>query len=90
MKCLELIQDLISISGTTFTTTTTSTTTTASVGNASVSSSVPYSPNGVLDAACLSYKSDERTMGSRPNSSHTSPDPKRRKLDQKTAIGGGS
>ncbi|CAK9147097.1 unnamed protein product [Ilex paraguariensis] len=70
LKCLELIQDLALISGST------------NVANASVPS-VPQSPSGVLDAAaCLSYKSDERTVGSCPNSSHTSPDTKRRKLDR--------
>ncbi|KAG8373424.1 hypothetical protein BUALT_Bualt11G0022800 [Buddleja alternifolia] len=68
VKCFELIKDLIS----------------RNVGNGTVSSSVPHSPNGVLEAAtCLSYKSgDERTVGSCPTSSHTSPDTKRRKLEQ--------
>ncbi|KAJ6791843.1 cyclin-D4-1-like [Iris pallida] len=41
--------------------------------------SAPYSPNGVLDAACLSYKSDDRTVGSHANS-HSSPASKRRKI----------
>ncbi|XP_011097500.1 cyclin-D4-1 [Sesamum indicum] len=81
MKCLELIQDLISMSDTT-STTTTATTATANTATAHVSSSsVPVSPNGVLEAACLSYKSDERT-----SSSHN----KRRKLEPKTAFDGGS
>ena len=39
-----------------------------------LASSVPQSPVGVLDAACLSYKSDELTVGSCANSSHNSPD----------------
>ncbi|CAI9753197.1 unnamed protein product [Fraxinus pennsylvanica] len=65
LKCLELIQDLTSISRTT------SSTITANM--AIVPSSVPQSPNGVLEAASLSYKSDERN----PNSS----DAKRRRLD---------
>ncbi|KAG9450784.1 hypothetical protein H6P81_010749 [Aristolochia fimbriata] len=43
--------------------------------------SVPQSPVGVLDAACLSYKSDEITVGSCANS-HISPPPKRRKLNR--------
>ncbi|XP_077213183.1 cyclin-D3-1-like isoform X2 [Tasmannia lanceolata] len=44
-------------------------------------SSVPQSPIGVLDAACLSYKSDDITVGSCANS-HTTPSPKRRKLNR--------
>jgi len=43
-------------------------------------SSVPQSPNGVLDAACLSYKSDEMTVGLHANSHHSSPARKRRKI----------
>lgn len=35
---------------------------------------VPESPNGVLEAVCLSYKSDDITIGSCTNSSHSSPD----------------
>ncbi|XP_055810962.1 cyclin-D4-1-like [Solanum dulcamara] len=65
LKCLELIQDLTLVSETM----TTATTITATA-------SVPKSPNGVLEAACFSYKSDETTVGS-----HTSPDNKRRKHD---------
>lgn len=65
MKCLELIQDLTLVSGTVTTATTITTT-----------ASVPKSPNGVLEAACLSYKSDESIVGSQ-----TSPENKRRKLD---------
>lgn len=42
---------------------------------------VPQSPIGVLDAACLSYKSDERTVVSGPSSTQISQDTKRRKLD---------
>ncbi|KAJ8551645.1 hypothetical protein K7X08_021660 [Anisodus acutangulus] len=67
MKCLELIQDLTLVSGT---------------SAATAAASVPQSPNGVLEAACLTYKSGEGTVGSCPNSSNTnSPDAKRRKLD---------
>ncbi|KAA8546743.1 hypothetical protein F0562_003172 [Nyssa sinensis] len=51
LKCLELIQDLTLISGS------------DNVGGASVPS-VPQSPVGVLDAACLSYKSDAITVKS--------------------------
>lgn len=36
---------------------------------------VPQSPVGVLDAGCLSFKSDELTVGSCPNSSHNSSNP---------------
>ncbi|CAL9001816.1 unnamed protein product [Prunus brigantina] len=68
LKCLELMKDLSLISGS------------ANRGSASASS-VPQSPVGVLDAACLSYKSDEFTVGSCANSSHKSPDIKRRKPD---------
>ncbi|KAK4367005.1 hypothetical protein RND71_014885 [Anisodus tanguticus] len=67
MKCLELIQDLTLVSGSSATT---------------AAASVPQSPNAVLEAACLSYKSGEGTVGSCPNSSNTnSTDAKRRKLD---------
>lgn len=65
LKCLELIQDLTLVM-----TKARTITTTGSVP------SVPLSPNGVLEAACLSYKSDETTVGS-----HTNPDNKRRKLE---------
>ncbi|KAJ8541988.1 hypothetical protein K7X08_016854 [Anisodus acutangulus] len=60
MKCLELIQDLTLVSGTMTTATTVTT------------ASIPQSPNGVLEAACLS--SDESTVASCP------PDTKRRKF----------
>lgn len=87
MKCLELIQDLVSKSGAT---TTTNNAASTSIGHGSVlsslsSSSVPCSPNGVLDsAACLSYKSDERSVVA------IAPHSKRRKLDQETPKNGGS
>lgn len=43
--------------------------------------SVPQSPIGVLDAACLSYKTDDTAaVGSCANSSHSTPVPKRRRL----------
>ncbi|KAL6558751.1 hypothetical protein OROMI_019101 [Orobanche minor] len=89
LKCIELIQDLISKSGSdcssSTTTTTTSRTTNVANGSILLSSVSCCSPNGVLDAAaCLSYKSDERKVGSCVSSSKTnSPDKKRRKLDPK-------
>ncbi|KAG5529571.1 hypothetical protein RHGRI_030083 [Rhododendron griersonianum] len=69
-KCVQLIQDLALSRGST------------NMGSASIPSSVPQSPIGVLDAACLSCKSDDITVGSCANSSHNSPDTKRRKLSQ--------
>ncbi|KAJ4827418.1 hypothetical protein Tsubulata_034307 [Turnera subulata] len=67
MKCVHLIHDLSLIGG--------------SVKGASASLlSVPRSPIGVLDAACLSYRSDDTTAGSCTNSSQSTPDTKRRKL----------
>ena len=53
--------------------------------NASSSGSfVPQSPIGVLDAACLSYKSDETTTtkGIHANSDHTTPVHKKRKMNR--------
>nr|CAD43141.1 cyclin D2 [Daucus carota] len=70
-KCIEMIQDLTLV------------TETSNVASGRTRAQVPQSPVGVLDAACLSYKSDERTVGSCPNSSlhtETSPHTKRRKL----------
>ncbi|XP_057489860.1 cyclin-D4-1-like isoform X2 [Actinidia eriantha] len=45
---------------------------------------LPQSPIGVLDAACLSYKTDETTVGSCANSfdHNSSPNTKRRKLNR--------
>ncbi|XWS33384.1 hypothetical protein CRYUN_Cryun22dG0077500 [Craigia yunnanensis] len=74
LKCVELMKDLSLING--------SATANANVATAS-SSSLPQSPIGVLDAACLSYKSDEITVGSFSNSSHSSPGIERRKQDNK-------
>lgn len=89
LKCLELIKDLSLISRSTTnggggTGSGTGTGTGIGTGSAPSLSSVPQSPVGVLDAACLSCKSDELTVGSCANSSsisHTSPDTKRRKPD---------
>ncbi|KAM3283170.1 cyclin-D4-1 [Capsicum chacoense] len=80
MKCLELIQDLTLVSGTSVTTNTAAATTTAGFAVAYA----PQSPNGVLEVGCLSYKSGEgtTTVGVCPNLSNTdNPDAKRRKLD---------
>ncbi|XP_057727820.1 cyclin-D4-2-like [Arachis stenosperma] len=73
LKCLELIKELaLNI---------------VNVNDPNVSSStipcgVPQSPIGVLDALCFSYKSDDSNAGSCASSSHTTPDPKRRKLNK--------
>lgn len=47
-------------------------------GTSGSSQSLPRSPIGVLEAACLSYRSDGTTVGSCANSSHNA---KRRKLN---------
>lgn len=59
------------------------------VASPSVSSSVPQSPNGVLDAACcMSYKSEDIiVVGSHANSHHSSPPAsKRRKMSRPTVL----
>ncbi|KAL8110412.1 hypothetical protein AgCh_026218 [Apium graveolens] len=43
--------------------------------------SLPRSPIGVKDAACISYKSDETTVGSCVSSSYYGENSKRRKLN---------
>ncbi|PPR95130.1 hypothetical protein GOBAR_AA25539 [Gossypium barbadense] len=74
LKCVELMKDLTFING--------AAAKTANVATQHSASTVPQSPIGVLDAAaCLSYKSDEITVGSCANSSHSSPDIRRRKQD---------
>ncbi|THU67466.1 hypothetical protein C4D60_Mb05t24920 [Musa balbisiana] len=50
-------------------------------GSSSVSS-VPQSPVGVLDAACLTYHSDDSTVVSHATCLHTSPASKRRKVSR--------
>ncbi|XP_010926356.2 cyclin-D4-1 [Elaeis guineensis] len=45
-------------------------------------SSVPHSPIGVLDAASLSYKRDDITVGSDANSNESTPAAKKRKLSR--------
>lgn len=68
LKCLQLIKDLSLMNG-------------SSAFASALAPSVPQSPIGVLDAACLSYKSDELTVGSCANSSHNSPDTRRNQTD---------
>ncbi|KAK7321259.1 hypothetical protein VNO77_31725 [Canavalia gladiata] len=74
LKCVKMIQELSSNSGS------------AKDTSASVSVSVPcvpQSPIGVLEVACFSYKSDDTNAGSCANSSHNnSPEAKRRKLNK--------
>lgn len=71
LKCVEMIKGLMLIAEA------------SDVANGAVAAAqpVPQSPIGVLDAACLSYKSDERTVVSGPSSTQISQDTKRRKLD---------
>ncbi|XP_050221254.1 cyclin-D3-1-like [Mercurialis annua] len=69
MKCIEVIQDLALIGE-------------HNKGVNETILSFPQSPIGVLDAACLSYRSDESTGGSCVNSSQNIPDAKRRKLNR--------
>ncbi|CAA0821015.1 Cyclin-D4-1 [Striga hermonthica] len=84
LKCLELIQDLIPTSGTAYPSDS-RTTKAINLANGSILSlSICDSPNGVLDAACLSYKTDERKRVP----SEAIPNKKRRKLDEKTDFGG--
>lgn len=71
LKCAEMIHDLLLISGG------------SSKGLSSGSvSSVPQSPVGVLDAACLSYKSHDTTVGPCATSSPSTQTSKRRKLNR--------
>ncbi|WOL02772.1 hypothetical protein Cni_G11491 [Canna indica] len=69
LRCHELIEDMSLMKKKTNKKTSTSFT------------SVPRSPNGILDAACVSYKSDDTTLGSHANSHHSSPAAKRRKVN---------
>ncbi|KAK7352989.1 hypothetical protein VNO80_18421 [Phaseolus coccineus] len=69
LKCIKMIQELSSNSG--------------SVKDSSGSvTCLPQSPIGVLDALCFSHKSDDTNDGSCANSSHSTPDAKRRKLNK--------
>ncbi|KAL5196746.1 hypothetical protein ABZP36_000258 [Zizania latifolia] len=72
MRCYELMQEKALV---------------RKAGNSNASSSVPHSPITVLDAACLSFRSDDTTPGSsqsnnssRYNSQDSTPASKRRRL----------
>ncbi|XAR48514.1 hypothetical protein NMG60_11031363 [Bertholletia excelsa] len=73
-KCVELINEVSLIGGS------------MKGPSASSTPSAPQSPIGVLDAACLSYKTDEATAGSCANSSQSTPDTKRRKLNRPCGV----
>lgn len=77
-KCVELIKRSSSPS---------LSATSSNGSNGLIQSSLPQSPIGVIDAACISYKSDETTVGTCVNSSHYSENTKRRKLNQTHCIG---
>ncbi|RZR81085.1 hypothetical protein BHM03_00007232 [Ensete ventricosum] len=67
VRCYEMIKDLMAVRG-------------RSLEIASpLVSYVPQSPNGVLDAACLSYKSGDMAAGSQATCHQDSPANKRRK-----------
>ncbi|RDX91703.1 Cyclin-D3-1 [Mucuna pruriens] len=69
LKCVKMIHELSSNGG--------------SVKDLSASvTCLPQSPIGVLDALCFSHKSYDTNGGSCANSSHNSPDAKRRKLNK--------
>ncbi|OWM67729.1 hypothetical protein CDL15_Pgr019230 [Punica granatum] len=69
LKCIGLIHDLV-LTG-------------CSTEGAATTTSVPQSPIGVLDASCLSYRSEETACGSCNDSSHhNTPQTKRTKLDR--------
>lgn len=68
LKCMKMIQEMPLMGG-------------SAKAAGAAASSVPQSPIGVLDAACLSYKSDETTASSCVNSSQSSTTNKRRKLN---------
>ncbi|XP_052188569.1 cyclin-D4-2-like [Diospyros lotus] len=73
LKCVELIRESSLTAGS------------IKVASASSVPSVPQSPIGVLDAACLSYKTDDTTVGSCTSSSH-SPETKRRRLNRSCEV----
>ncbi|CAL9170228.1 cyclin-D4-1 [Musa acuminata AAA Group] len=68
LRCFEVIQDLMAVRSRP-----------RKIAISSVSS-LPQSPIGVLDAACLSYNSDDTTAGSHATCGGDSPASKRRKL----------
>ena len=72
LKCIQLMHDLSLINGSVK----------GCVSTSASVPSVPHSPIGVLDAACLSYKSDDTTVGSCANSSHN----KKRKLNAPSEV----
>ncbi|RRT70428.1 hypothetical protein B296_00036465 [Ensete ventricosum] len=67
VRCYEKIKDLMAVRGRSL-----------EIASPSVSY-VPQSPNGVLDAACLSYKSGDMAAGSQATCHQDSPANKRRK-----------
>ncbi|XP_028078365.1 cyclin-D4-2-like isoform X2 [Camellia sinensis] len=69
LKCVDMIHELSSLMSE------------STNGLSALVPSVPQSPIGVLDAACLSYKTDDTTVGSCANSSHNNSGSKRRKLN---------
>ncbi|KAL7262510.1 hypothetical protein ACSBR1_000805 [Camellia fascicularis] len=69
LKCVDMIHELSSLMSE------------STNGLSALVPSVPQSPIGVLDAACLSYKTDDTTVGSCANSSHNNSGTKRRKLN---------
>ncbi|XP_008802301.2 cyclin-D4-1-like [Phoenix dactylifera] len=70
LRCYEVIQEIILMRN-------------MPLKNVSSSvSSVPHSPIAVLDAACLSYKSDDITVGSHATCHQASPAGKRRKISR--------
>ena len=75
VKCVEMIQESSLMNG----------------SMKCLSASIPFlpqSPIGVLDAVCLSYKTDETTVGSCANSTdhNSSPNTKRRKLNRPNEV----
>ncbi|XP_074328397.1 cyclin-D4-1-like [Apium graveolens] len=72
LKCVQMIEDLTEIAESTD----------LPDGTLSAARAAPRSPDGVLDAAFLSYRIDSRTVVSDPSSSNAAnQDPKRRRLD---------
>ncbi|QCE15963.1 cyclin-D4-1-like [Vigna unguiculata] len=69
LKCIKMMKELSSNSGS------------AKDSSGSVTC-LPQSPIGVLDALCFSHKSDDTNAASCANSSHSTPDAKRRKLNK--------
>nr|CAD1826287.1 unnamed protein product [Ananas comosus var. bracteatus] len=70
LRCCELIQDMMLMRDMSHKT-----------AGSSISS-VPRSPIGVLDAACLSYRSEDATVGSHATCHESSPANKRRRISR--------